>query len=45
MQRIADAHEGKQPGHGEVVELEEALRALAQFASTAADALQSHRAA
>jgi uncharacterized membrane protein YqiK len=42
-QGIADAHEVRQPDHGSVAELEETLRTLAQLASTAADALQSHR--
>jgi hypothetical protein len=45
MQGIADAHEARQSGHGEVAELEDALRALADMASAAADALQDHRAA
>jgi hypothetical protein len=45
MQGIADAHEAKNAGDGEVAELEQALRTLAELASTAADALQSHRAA
>ncbi|MEJ7787842.1 MAG: hypothetical protein WKF96_23820 [Solirubrobacteraceae bacterium] len=45
MQCIADAHEAKNAGHGEVAQLEDALRTLADLASTAADALESHRAA
>ncbi len=45
MQGIAEAHEAKHCGHGEVNRLEEALRMLASLASAAADALQAHRVA
>lgn len=45
MQGIAEAHEAKHAGHSEVAQLEDALRTLAELASTAADGLQSHRAA
>jgi hypothetical protein len=45
MQGIANAHEAKLAGHGEVTQLEEALRTLADLAVAAADALHSHRAA
>lgn len=45
MQGIADAHEAKRAGSAEIAQLEAALRTLAYLASTAADALQSQRAA
>lgn len=45
MHGIADAHEATRAGHDEVSQLEEALRALADRALVAADALRSRRAA